>query len=212
MWCICLIVGGQATEGAADGDEGTPRQLDDPRAEPLHPNSGCLRRALYRRPLRACWFPRRHWIGHGYSAGRHHHLPVLWNLCQGTIRNGRNEYSPVLENWRQVEYFTQRKQYWRRLWVKVLVVHGSVGCDCCGHSHWWCLCGFGNSSTKTGKKCECNSSMWFLKIFMTVLRQVLVKSSSVLHSKHLFTNIYFKCTHNFYTSLTLYYKSVSLFI
>ena len=44
--------GGEAAEGAADGDARSPREVDDPRAQPLHPHGRCLRWTLYRSALR----------------------------------------------------------------------------------------------------------------------------------------------------------------
>lgn len=95
---MCPFPGRQAAERAADGDAWPPRQLDDPRAEPLHPDGGCVRRPLHRRPVRPRRLPRSHRLRHRYPASRHHHLPVLRDLRQRAGRDGRHEYTPLLKS------------------------------------------------------------------------------------------------------------------
>ena len=48
--------GCQTAEGTANGHARTPRKVHDPRAEPVHPHGGCVRRSLHRSPVSAGWF------------------------------------------------------------------------------------------------------------------------------------------------------------
>lgn len=50
----------------------------------VHPHSCSFRRTVHRWPLRHGWFPGCHWLRNRNLAGRHHYLPVLWDLCKGT--------------------------------------------------------------------------------------------------------------------------------
>lgn len=93
---MSFFAGGETIERAADGDAWSSWQLHDPRTESVHSHRCCVRRALHRRPLGISGFLRRHWLWHGYPAGRHYHLPVLWDLRQGTGGDGRHEHASVL--------------------------------------------------------------------------------------------------------------------
>lgn len=91
-----LFAGGETIERAADGHAWSSRQLHDPRAKSVHPHRCRIRRSLHRRALGVSGLLRRHWLRHGYPAGRHHYLPVLRDLRQGTGGDGRHEHASVL--------------------------------------------------------------------------------------------------------------------
>lgn len=91
-----LFSGGETVEGTADGDARTPRQLHDPRVEPLHSDSCCVRRSVYRSSVGPSWLHGCHRLRYGNTAGCHHHLPVLWDIRQGAERDGRHEYTSLL--------------------------------------------------------------------------------------------------------------------
>jgi protein transport protein SEC61 subunit alpha len=67
----------QATQRTADGDARTQGQLDDSRVESVHPDGGCFRRVVHRRPLRLGRLPGGHRVRYRYLIGRHDHLSVL---------------------------------------------------------------------------------------------------------------------------------------
>lgn len=48
----------------------------------VYPHSRCVRRALYRRAVGHGRLPGSHRLGDRNPPGRHHHLPVLWDLCE----------------------------------------------------------------------------------------------------------------------------------
>lgn len=97
IWIITKCrLGGETTEGTADGDARSPRQLHDPRTEPLHPDGGRVRRTVHRGSVSAGRLPRGHRLRHWDTARRHHHLPVLRDLCQGTSGDGRHEHTALL--------------------------------------------------------------------------------------------------------------------
>lgn len=90
------VSGGETVEGTADGDARTPRQLYDPRVEPLHSDSCCVWRSVYRSSVCPSWLHGGHRLRYGNTAGCHHHLPVLWDIRQGAERDGRHEYTTLL--------------------------------------------------------------------------------------------------------------------
>lgn len=64
----------------------------------VHPHSCCLWRPLYRRTVCHGWLPWSHWFGYGNPLGGDHHLPVLWDLCEGAEWSGQHGSTALLEN------------------------------------------------------------------------------------------------------------------
>merc|ERR1712183_1015550 len=78
----------QAAERTTDGNEGSSRDVNDPRAEPVHPHCRCLWRSLYWRLVRASRLHGSYRVWHRYSAGCDHYLPILRDLRDRTERDG----------------------------------------------------------------------------------------------------------------------------
>lgn len=61
-----------------------------------------------------------HWKWYRYSTGCHHHLPVLWDICQGAERTGRYEHVTVLNTynrWSSVSEFCKAHPIYVAVWL-----------------------------------------------------------------------------------------------
>ena len=82
---ICSEGRRQAVEGAADGDERSPREIDDPQIEQIHSDGGHVRRSVHRRLLDHGRLHSGDRAQHRDLARRHHHLSLFRNLRQFVV-------------------------------------------------------------------------------------------------------------------------------
>ena len=94
---ICSEGRRKAVEGAADGDERSPREIDDPQIEQIHSDGGHVRRSVHRRLLDYGRLHSGDRAQHRDLARRHHHLSLFRNLRQRASGSRRDKHAALLE-------------------------------------------------------------------------------------------------------------------
>lgn len=113
--------GCQTVKGFPDGDARTPREVSNPRTEQIHPNGSSFRRTLHRSPLGSCWFSRCNWFRYRNTPRGNNHLPILWDLRQGTKWNGWHEHTTVLSS----NFVDLKSDFFNSQELKLIIYYGS---------------------------------------------------------------------------------------